>query len=333
MLSSSTTGQRVAARLKRFSCTCTAWLYLLHAEFLKAGIDYHYRDPKHPSRYQRVDGERKTWELDKCIKERWADVNDPVRRNLELTLRLRNRIEHRYEAGLMVVAAGFTQALIVNFEEELTTQFGVELTMADDVHLPVSLNTFSREGVARLIAAQQGLPKRLKDFFIDFRSGLEEAVVDDRRFEFRVDIVQKRAPTREADLAVSFVREEDLSSEERKAYEALERTGRVVLREKERPVANLGRYRPKAAASLIEAAIPFRFGASSEFPAAWRNLKIRPPANARGAARRKTDERYCIYDEPHDDYLYTQAFVDLLIRRCSNADGIREVVGRAPRPK
>jgi hypothetical protein len=310
-----------------------AWLYLLHAEFVKAGINYHYRDPKNPTRYVKVDGERKSWDLDRSLKERWPQESDAVRNNLEFTVRIRNRIEHRYEAGLMVVAAGFTQALIVNYEEEVVAQFGPDFSIADDVHLPISLSTFSREGVARLVAAQQELPTRLKDFFIDFRSALDADIANDRRFEFRVEIIQKRAPTSDADLAVSFVREDELTTEQLKAYEALERTGRIVLREKERPVSNLGRFKPKGAATAVEAAIPFRFTASSDLAQAWKNLKVRPPSSARGRSRRKTDERYCIYDEPHDDYLYTQAFVDLLIRKCANSSGFIDTVGRAPRTK
>ena len=52
-----------------------------------------------------------------------------------------------------------------------------------------------------------------------------------RAFEFRIEITQKRAPKSEADLAVEFVRLEDLSPEEVEAYEALEMTGRVIIRE------------------------------------------------------------------------------------------------------
>lgn len=310
-----------------------AWLYLLHAELLKAGVNYYYRDPKRPARYLKVDGERKSWDLERCVRERWPNPSDPVRKNLELTLRLRNRIEHRYEAGLIVVAAGFTQALIINYEEEILAQFGDSYTIAADVHLPISLSTFSREGVARLIAAQQELPKRLRDFFVGFRSELDASITDDRRFEFRVEIIQKRAPRTDADLAVSFVREDELSVDEKKAYETLERTGRIILREKERPVSNLGLYKPKAAAAMIEEAIPFRFGASSDFAQAWRLLGVRPPTNSNGKARSRTNEKYCIYDEPHDDYTYTQAFIDLLIRKCSTETGFTETIGRPPRTK
>ena len=40
-----------------------AWLYLLHAGFEKAGTDYRYRLPN--GRYDKVDGEPKTWDLTK----------------------------------------------------------------------------------------------------------------------------------------------------------------------------------------------------------------------------------------------------------------------------
>ena len=229
-------------------------------------MSYYFRDAKTPRRYVKVDGERKTWDLEKCVSERWPDARDPVRQNLTLTIKLRNKIEHRYEEGLVVTSAGFAQALLLNYEEEVVAQFGGEYSVADIVHLPVALSTFSREGVARLVAAQQALPKRLRDFFIDYRQSVDEDVRNDRRFEFRVELVQKRAPKSAADLAVSFVREEELSDEERKAYETLERTGRVVLREKARPVVHLGRLKPTAVCARVEEKIPFRFRPSAEFP-------------------------------------------------------------------
>jgi hypothetical protein len=54
-----------------------AWLYVLHAGFVKAGTDYRYRLPN--GRYDKVDGEPKTWDLTKSIKERWSNGADPVR--------------------------------------------------------------------------------------------------------------------------------------------------------------------------------------------------------------------------------------------------------------
>lgn len=310
-----------------------AWTNLLYAEFQRAKIPYFYRDEAHPARYAAVDGERRRWELDRCVRERFRDPDDPVRANLELTMRLKDRIVRRHEAGIMVVATGFTQALVVNFEDELTSHFGERYSIAGEVHLPISLSTFSRDGLARLVAAQQALPEQLRAWLVEYRAGIDGDVANDRRFEFRVEIVQRTAPADEWELAVSFVREDDLSAHDRDAYRALERSGRIVLREKDRPVSGLGLYRPKALAAVVESEIPFRFTASSELAQAWKHFKVRPPSSARGAARRRTDGRYCVYDEPHDDYMYTRSFAELLIRRLRTEAGFREVVGRAPRPK
>lgn len=310
-----------------------AWLYLLQAQFERDGVSNFYRDSKNKRRYVRVDGEKKAWDLERSVRERWPASNNPTRKNLELTVRLRNKIEHRFEPGLFVTSAGFCQALIINFEEELVRAFGREQSISDLVHIPVTLGTFTREGVAKMMAAQQDLPKRLQDFFIDYRASLGEDVVNDRHFEFRVDVIQRRSPKSEADLAVTFVREDDLSEEERQAYEALAKTGRVIIRDKDRSVANLENLRPKAAALLVERAIPFRFRASSEFPVAWKALAVRPDSSAKGDARKKTNQAYCFFDAAHNDYVYTPAFVDLLIERCSSEEGFEQLIGRPPAQK
>jgi uncharacterized protein DUF3644 len=84
-----------------------AWLYLLHAEFLRDGTDFRYWDKKFKNRLLRVDGEPKRWELERCLAERWEDRTDPVRANLSLFIRLRNRLEHRHahaDAALMFLS-------------------------------------------------------------------------------------------------------------------------------------------------------------------------------------------------------------------------------------
>lgn len=85
-----------------------AWLYLLHAELLRDGTDFRYWEARADARRRlvRLDGEPKTWELARCARERWNNDNDPVRRNLEFFIGLRNRIEHRHQdaIGLAVAA-------------------------------------------------------------------------------------------------------------------------------------------------------------------------------------------------------------------------------------
>lgn len=132
--------------------------------------------------------------------------------------------------------------------------------------------------------------------------------------------------------SVSFVNEGDLTDDELAAYQALAKTGRVILREKSRPVSNLGRLRPKAACLQVEQQIPFRFRPSAEFPQAWKHFRVRPPTTTKGQARQKTDERYCYY-EAWNDYVYTPKCVELLVRECGTAKGFRKVIGRSPTVK
>lgn len=308
-----------------------AWTYLLHARFKRDGIDHHYRDPIF-GRYMKVGNERKAWDLSRSIQERWPDRNDPVRANLELLSDLRNRVEHRHESGLTVEAFGFTQAAIINYEEELVSTFGSKYSIAADVHTPISLSPISSAGVAAMARAQADLPAKLRELFIDYRAGLDPEIADHRAFEFRIEMIQKRAPKSKADLAVTYRRIEDLNDEERIALEALGRTGQVVVHEKLRDVANVGWMKPTVASKLIQNKLGWRFTPCCEFPRAWKALKVRPLATVEDAARTNTDGRYCRYDEPHGDYLYCNAFVELVIGRCKSETGFKDLIGFLPKP-
>jgi hypothetical protein len=111
-----------------------AWLYLLQARFAREGIDFRYRRSDDPRRFVVVDGEHKRWELARCAEERWADENDPVRRNLEFFVALRNRIEHRHastDRNLGLSVSGHAQAHLLNFEDELVATFGTRYSLAE----------------------------------------------------------------------------------------------------------------------------------------------------------------------------------------------------------
>jgi hypothetical protein len=73
-------------------------------------------------------------------KERWDD-NDPVRKNLELSIGLRNKIEHRYHEATTLVTSGYAQALLLNFEEELLTRYRIAILRI--VHARLSLSPLS----------------------------------------------------------------------------------------------------------------------------------------------------------------------------------------------
>lgn len=305
-----------------------AWLYLLHAGFKRDRVDFRYRLPN--GRFQRVDGEPRTWELTRCVEERWPDQT-AVRKNLELTIALRNKIEHRYHEAIALATSGYAQALLLNFEEELTSAFGPRFSLGGHLRFPIFVGSITALGTARIEEVRAHLPANTRDFIARFEAGLDPAIVQDQRYEFRVYLIPKLGPKSEADWALTFVREDELTPEARQAVGELGRAGTVVVRERIRGVASAGLVRPSTAASRIEQRIPFKFSVYSHFARAWRKLDCRPQAGS--AHPERTDERYCVYDEPHGDYLYTPAFVEKVVRQSSTADRFLAFIGLPPVPK
>lgn len=256
-----------------------AWLYLLHAELTRDGVDHRHWDPLRPGRLVKIDGEPKVWGLADCVRHRWPDGDDPVRKNLDFSIGLRNKIEHRFasrQEAMSLAFGGHAQALLLNYEAELTAKFGATASLSTRLRFPVFVGSFTAEGEQALRRLRATLPASLRTFAASFASGLDPAVTDDSRFEFRLRLVPELAPRDPDALALQFTRLDDLTDAKRKAVNELGRSGAVITREQSRPVANAGRLKPRQAAKAVEDAIPFVFTGNS-FTAACKRLGVRPP--------------------------------------------------------
>ncbi len=308
-----------------------AWLYLLHAEFLRDGTDFRYWDKRYKRRLLRIDGEPKRWELEHSVAERWADAVDPVRANLGLFIRLRNRLEHRHahaDTALMLNLSGHAHALLLNFEEELTSQFGDQNSLALRLRIPLFVGTFSPQGEQALRRFRRTLPRDLQILLAQYEAGLESGVAEDPRYELRLRATLELAPKDPDAVAIQFTRLSDMTETERQAVEQMGRTGQVIVRDRKQPVSGLGRLMPRAAAREVQAELPYVFN-QNHFTAAWTNLKARPPSGAENPDITNPD--WCEYDEPTGSYRYTRAFVKYLIKKCGTQEGFKEVTGMEPR--
>ncbi|MET8838919.1 DUF3644 domain-containing protein [Streptomyces rubiginosohelvolus] len=189
-----------------------AWHYLLHAEFHQAKIDYHYRDPK-TGRHVMIDGEPKAWDLERCLRERYANSGDPVRLNAELFVALRNKVEHRYEHNLKIATCGKAQALVMNYEQEMVDHFGSKYSLADRLRFPVSLQALTAAGREQLEVAAKKLPKQTRDLVAKFEAAIGPDVLDDLRYDYRVRLVPIVGSKTDADLAIDFVKLDELTED------------------------------------------------------------------------------------------------------------------------
>ncbi|MBA2444638.1 MAG: DUF3644 domain-containing protein, partial [Nocardioidaceae bacterium] len=102
-----------------------AWNSLLQAMLERDGIDYFGRD--HKGKQVLVDGRPRvqdTWSLVQLALPEAHRV--ALRSNLDFFLKLRHLIAHRYLPALDVQIVGEAQAMLLNFENMLIEQFGVE---------------------------------------------------------------------------------------------------------------------------------------------------------------------------------------------------------------
>ncbi len=189
-----------------------AWLYLLQARFERDGIDFWYRTSG-DWRIRGKDGEFRTWELARCIKEQFPKTNDPVRSNVEFFIGFRNKIEHYYERLLETLVAGKCQSHILNYEATLVELFGQEEGLADQLRFPVFVSSLTEDAVEALKKTHKRLPKRLTRYVEEFDAALDEEVRSDHRYDFRVLLIPQTGPKSEADVAMRFVRLDELPEE------------------------------------------------------------------------------------------------------------------------
>lgn len=292
-----------------------AWLYMLHAKFTRDGIDYRYRNPN--GHFERVDGEIKTWELGRCVREAFPDTTSSVRRNIEFFIKIRNKIEHRYEELLATAIAGKSQALVLNFEETLVGWFGPGEGLADSLRFPVFMSSLTPNAVTALKATHRKLPKKVTKFIREHDGSLPDEVQGDWRYDFRVLLLPQTGPKAEADAVMRFVREDMMTEQQRDVVQTIVRN---------RPVAvqNKGRHKPGGVAREVQKRLGVRIRIS-DHTRAWQHYNVRPP---KGAARPElTDDRYCVWDEPHGDYLFTDAWIKKLVRDLADRATFKTVTG------
>ncbi len=300
-----------------------AWLYVLQARFARDGVDYWYRSPG-GRRVRGKDGEFRAWSLQDSLEHEYPDPNHPVRLNVEFFVGLRNRIEHRSSTAIEPMVAGKCQSLIVNFEQMLTDQFGASEGLADRLRFPLFVSSLTTDAVAALKETYKRMPRKVARYVEEFDAPLSEDIKGDQRYEFRVLLIPKTGPPSKADVAMQFVRLDQLSEQQRAELTAVQ----TIVRDKQVPVAHLDHFKPSQVCARVEAALGVRFSPYAEHMAAWKHFSVRPTSGTSDPS--STDARYCVYDAAHQDYLYTQAWIDKLIRELSSPEQFELVAGHAP---
>lgn len=293
-----------------------AWTKLFQAHFHHTiGDKFYYKNKN--GRYDIIDGEKKAWELKTCI-QKYGNLGDAEKANLNFFIRLRNKIEHRHiekdEIGIIIF--GECQSVLFNYENKLIEFFGEEYALNES--LAFSLQFSRIRTIKQNIASKTLLSKEVKELkeFIDkYRDSLSDDIFNSQAFSVKLIQVPKIANTNRNDLAVEFVNWNSLSEEDKENYEKIT----AIIKDKviSKEVVNPGKLKPGDVLKLVNAQISNPIS-HFDHKCLFYTFSIRPTKEDIDTDPFETNTKYCHYDEVHDDYVYQDAWALFLATIISN---------------
>lgn len=294
-----------------------AWTKLFHAYFQSTiGEKYFYKEKN--GHYKIIDGDKKAWELSECIKNYQkicdqADVlSNAVVANLKLFIGIRNKIEHRYWDGttLDIILFGECQALLYNFENCIIRLFGNDYAI--NTCLAYALQFSHLRSKEQLISQRELLSKDMQDIkrYIDkYKTDLPQDVYDSQEYSIKLLQIPKVSNTNRSDLSVEYVNWNTLCEEDKEAYKKIS----IIIKDKKivQNVSNNNMLKPSHVVEAVKTQVGIDMK-TYHHTCLWKAFKIRPASDSKD--KFETVDKYCVYDEPHDDYLYTMEWCSFVIK-------------------
>lgn len=290
------------------------WTKLFHAYFQSTIGDKYYYKGKN-GRYIIVDGEKKAWELSECVKK-YKHLPDAVNANLKFFIGIRNKIEHKFWTGstLDILLFGECQSMLYNYENFLVKNFGQEYSI--NTCLAYALQ-FSHLRATEQIQSQRELlstdMQDIKKYIDKYKTDLPQSVYDSQEYSIKLLQIPKVSNTNRSDLAVEFVNWTSLSEEDRDNYSRL----CTMIKDKivVQRVSNATLLKPSAVITAINDKCSTMLNLSNH-TYLWKAFSVRPLNDS--DSKFETIDKYCVYDEPHNDYLYTEDWVEFIVNLILN---------------
>jgi len=294
-----------------------SWTSLFHSIFYRDKIKP-YRRKKGSQRFEIKDGDYCYWSLEECLQEYFkSDTQNPIRKNLEFFIPLRNKIEHKSLPQIDPDLFAECQAMLLNYDKILEKEFGLDFCIRES--LSFSLQLFpSSENLAAAIKSNPDA-KKVKAFIEKYRSSLTTDILESGQYSFKAFLLQVANHQSADALPIQFFRYDQLSEEEKENVSRFA----VLVKEKEKPISGKDLLLPSKVVKLVQKGLgnpkvdrngkkKDKFN-SDTHTRCWKKYNVRPNNGAVNPSG--TDTRYCIFDEPSGQYRYTKTWVTLLTEK------------------
>lgn len=296
-----------------------AWTSLLHAVFYRKKMKPIYKEKN--GRYKKIKGEIQYWELSTCVAKYFIE-NDPIRKNLEFFIPLRNKIEHKFLPELDSNIFAECESLLLNFDKIVEKEFGLKYCLRES--LSFALQLFPSSETLRSATKSNKDYESVLSFINQYRSSISTDVLNTGEYAFKAFLIQVANHKSKDALPVQFYPYDKMTDEEKRKVERIA----AMIKEKHIPVANDDKIKPGAVVELVQKALGNKsivkgkkkvdkFN-STTHTLCWKKYKVRPESNSQHPEL--TDSRYCVYDSMNKNYGYTQAWVDFLVEKMSDED-------------
>ena len=161
--------------------------------------------------------------------------------------------------------------------------------------------------------------ENIQHYMDEYRKEYSDDILESMEYSFRVFLIPQTGNNiNSADRSVEFIKQSDLKEEQ---YEKLKKDI-TLIKNRRIPVSNDDKMRPGIVVEKVNEKVDFEFK-QHHHTYCWRYYKVRPRTKSKNPEC--TDTRYCNYDYVHEDYVYTNAWVNKLIKDLSNEE-IREAI-------
>lgn len=303
---------RLEGRLKSYIIHMNiAWTKALHAYFHRTiGDKYYYKD-KH-GRYEKIDGEKKAWELKTCV-NKYKLFKSGVAENIQFFIGFRNKIEHTYLdcTDLEIKIFGECQSLLYNYENFIIEQFGYNYAI--NTSLPFSLQFSELRKDKSYVSSKNLLSKemvRINEYIDKYRSNMSDEIFNTQEYSIKLVQIPVVANASKNDLAIQFLNWDNLDEKEREEVSKLTTIvkNKIVYKD----VSNFDKYMPGQATNIIKEKIP-EFNQSINTSLVF-IFSVKPSKSYEPEIDPfETNTKYCYYDQTHRDYQYTKEWIDFVI--------------------
>lgn len=179
-----------------------AWTYLFHAYYRRNHIRYFYEE-RQENGHDVINGRKREWDLPRCIKESLSPIDEPTKNNLELLIRIRNKIEHSsYETDDLLISS-YIQACSMNFNYYIKKLFGDKYNLDTSLCLAIQFSSINGEQKDLLLS------KKAKDnvasLITTFSQSLPKDVQESPRYTYKVCFIKVSVNRpNQADQVINF---------------------------------------------------------------------------------------------------------------------------------